>query len=131
MNPLDYYLNAIKNKYADFSGRARRSEFWYFALFNVAASFIAGLIDSIIGQPILGLLYTLAVLIPGIAVSVRRLHDTGRSGWWLLLALLPILGAIALIVFYCQDSEPGLNQYGPNPKETVTEEDDYSRHLVE
>ncbi len=95
-----------------------------FVLFNIIFSIIAGFIDGALGltDPAYGLgpiggLYSLAVLLPGIAVAARRLHDTGRSGWLLLLALIPLIGAIILIVFYVQDSKPGPNKYGANPKE--------------
>lgn len=116
---MDWYLGVLKNKYAEFTGRARRTEYWMFALFNLLASMVLGVVDRILfrGHGILGGLYSLAVLIPSIAVSIRRLHDTGRSGWWLLLAFVPILGWIALLIFAVQDSQPGANAYGPNPKE--------------
>lgn len=102
------FLQAIKtcfSKYATFSGRARRSEYWWFVLLNV----IVGMI------PVLNFIWGLVVLIPALAVCVRRLHDTGRSGWWLLLALVPVLNLI-LIYFYLCDSQPGANHYGENPK---------------
>jgi uncharacterized membrane protein YhaH (DUF805 family) len=120
---MNWYLEVLK-KYAVFDGRARRKEYWMFTLFNVLISMTLGLIELKIGLtglwksgggPLSGL-YTLAVLIPGIAVSVRRLHDTGRSGWWLLIALVPCIGGIVLLVFMIEDSQPGDNQYGPNPK---------------
>jgi uncharacterized membrane protein YhaH (DUF805 family) len=112
------------NKYADFSGRARRSEYWWFFLFNVLVSIVASIIDAIIGtrsgnfglvEGIAGL----ALLLPGLAVGARRLHDTTRSGWWLLIGLIPIIGAIILIIFFVQDSH-GDNQYGPSPKQGTT-----------
>ena len=118
---MDWYLQVLK-KYAVFSGRARRKEYWMFFLFNLIIGFVLGLIEGFTGifsgtsQSILANLYALGVLIPSIAVGVRRLHDTARSGWWLLLAFVPIIGAIVLIVFFVQDSKPGENQYGPNPK---------------
>lgn len=113
---MNWYLDVLK-KYSVFNGRARRKEYWMFFLFNIIFAFVTGVIDGLVGSPgILGLLYTLAVLIPGIAVSVRRLHDTNRSGWWLLIAFVPLIGAIALLLFFVQDSTPGKNQYGPNPK---------------
>ena len=102
------FVEAIKSVYsnfANFKGRARRSEYWYFTLFNIIISFI----------PIVCLLGIINI-IPGIAVCIRRLHDTGRRGWWLLLALVPIVNII-LLVWYCQDSQPGENQWGANPKE--------------
>lgn len=119
---MEYYVNAIKHHYADFSGRARRTEFWHFVLFNFIASVIAGVLDRALflhgphSVGILRTLYTLAVLVPGLAVGARRLHDTGRSAWWLLLALVPFVGWIVLLVFYVENSTPGANQYGPNPK---------------
>jgi uncharacterized membrane protein YhaH (DUF805 family) len=106
----------LTKKYADFSGRARRSEFWYFALAEFIASVVLGLIDRAIGTFILQLVLILALLIPGIAVAVRRLHDTGRSGWWYLIGFTGI-GLIVLLVWYVTDSAPGANEHGPNPKE--------------
>ena len=113
---MEWYFIVLKN-YAEFSGRARRKEYWFFVLFSVIISFVLGFIDGFAGLGgILGGIYALAVLIPSIAVGVRRLHDTGRTGWWLLVGLIPLIGFIILIVFMVGDSEPGSNQYGPNPK---------------
>lgn len=117
---MDWYLKCLSN-YATFSGRARRTEYWMFVLFNVIISLICGVIDMLMMKALgfrvfLDSIYSLAVFIPGLAVSVRRLHDTGRSGWWLLLALIPILGWIVLLIFAVLDSERETNQYGPNPK---------------
>ncbi len=106
---MKWYLAVLK-KYAEFNGRAGREEFWMFVLI----SFIASLILSFI-RP-LWLIYNLAVLVPSIAVCTRRLHDTGRSGWFQLLALIPLVGPIIVLVLAAQDSQPGDNQYGPNPK---------------
>jgi len=113
--PFDYYLNALKYKYAKFDGRARRSEYWYFVLFNVLVSIGIGIIGTFLDTTFLSGVYSLAVLIPGIAVAVRRLHDTGRSGFWIAIGLIPIVGLIVLLVFFVEDSKPA-NQYGPNPK---------------
>lgn len=120
---MNWYIEVLK-KYADFSGRARRKEYWYFALFNLIITFILGMIDGFTGSfstkagiGILGGIYMLAVLIPSISVSVRRLHDTDRSGWWLLIGLIPLIGFIVLLVFMVQDSKPGQNEFGSNPKE--------------
>jgi uncharacterized membrane protein YhaH (DUF805 family) len=120
---MNWYLDVYK-KYADFTGRARRSEYWYFFLFYTIAYIVLSIIDASIGTysvqssiGLLGGLYMLASLIPSVAVGIRRLHDTGRSGWWLLIGLIPLIGAIVIIVFFVQDSAPGANQYGPNPKE--------------
>jgi uncharacterized membrane protein YhaH (DUF805 family) len=119
---MNWYLEVLK-KYAVFSGRARRKEYWYFFLFNILISIVLTVIDGMTGTLIaeanIGLLsgiYGLAVLIPGLAVSVRRLHDTDRSGWWLLIVLIPLIGAIVILVFMVQDSKLGENQYGSNPK---------------
>ena len=113
---VNWYLEVLK-KYAVFSGRARRKEYWMFLLFNIIIGLVLGGIAWLAGGPdVLGSIYGLVVLIPGIAVSVRRLHDTDRSGWWLLIGLIPLIGTIVLLVFMAQDSQPGANQYGPNPK---------------
>src|SRR3954452_16404341 len=113
----------LQRKYADFNGRARRSEYWFFILFTAIVGAVAGTLDAILGirsgtyggtGPIQGILQ-LALLIPGLAVGARRLHDTGRSGWWLLIGLITLVGWIILLVFFVQDSKPA-NQHGPNPK---------------
>lgn len=111
---MEWYLTVLK-KYAVFSGRARRKEYWMFALFNIIASFILGMVDGVLGTAILGIIYSLAVLIPSIAVAVRRLHDTDRSGWWLLIGFIPLIGWIVLLVFTLLDSKED-NRFGPNPK---------------
>lgn len=110
---LNYYKGVL-HKYAVFTGRARRSEYWYFALVNVVIGIILGLFGSF-GKSI-NMVYSLAILIPSIAVGVRRLHDTNRSGWWLLLLLIPVIGWIVLIVFMATEGTAADNQYGPNPK---------------
>ena len=113
---MNWYLEVLK-KYAVFTGRASRTEYWMFFLFNLIIAIVLGAIDAVIGTGgILGAIYALAVLIPAIAVAVRRLHDTGRTGWWVLIALIPVIGAIVLLVFMVMDSQPGANTYGPNPK---------------
>lgn len=113
---MNWYMEVLK-KYAEFNGRARRTEYWMFFLFNLIISFVLGFIEGLMGGAgIIGMLYALAVLIPGIAVSVRRLHDTDRSGWWLLIAFVPLVGAIVLLVFMVQDSNPSANEHGDNPK---------------
>ncbi len=116
---MNWYLDVLK-KYAVFSGRARRQEYWMFVLFYVISYVLLGIIEGIVNlSGILTGIYALAVLVPSLAVGARRLHDTGRSGWWLLIALIPLVGAIVLIYFAVQDSQPGENQYGPNPKQAV------------
>ena len=118
---MNWYLEVLK-KYAVFSGRARRKEYWMFTLFNLIIAFVLGFIDGITGMAnegglgVLSIIYSLAVLIPGLAVAVRRLHDTSRSGWWLLISFVPLIGAIVLLVFLVQDSQQGENKHGPNPK---------------
>ena len=126
---MNYYLKVLK-QYADFNGRARRKEYW---IYNIINSIIGGLLfflDYLLGTTIdfldlgegnslgiLYLVYALFVFIPGVAVAVRRLHDVGKSGWMLLIALIPLIGAIWLLVLYLTNSNPGENKYGPNPKE--------------
>jgi uncharacterized membrane protein YhaH (DUF805 family) len=123
---MNWYLEVLK-KYAVFSGRARRKEYWFFVLFSIVISMVLVIIDKNTGSfnaesgfGFLSGIYGLAVLIPTIAVSVRRLHDTERSGWWLLICLIPLIGTIVIIVFMVLDSKPGENQYGANPKELGT-----------
>lgn len=155
---MNYFIDCLTKKYACFSGRARRQEYWMFVLFNIIACIIVSVVSGVLVSvtnvtafAFLGTIYNLAVLIPGFAVLVRRLHDTGRSGWWcliMLIALIPficwgaagaihfidieqsccfrltqfisfiynIICGIVLLVFCCLDSQPGENQYGPNPK---------------
>jgi len=113
---MSWYLTVLK-KYAVFSGRAHRKEYWMFFLFNTIIASVLGFVERLAGSPgVVGSLYGLAVLIPSVSVSVRRLHDTNRSGWWLLIELVPLIGSIVLLVFMVQDSQPGENQHGPNPK---------------
>lgn len=121
---MDWYLGVFR-KYADFGGRARRKEYWMFTLFNIIAICVlavAGMAAAaaVTDTPMLGYapygLYVLGTVIPGLAVTVRRLHDTGHSGWWYLIVVVPFIGAIVLLVWLCQDSAPASNQYGPNPK---------------
>lgn len=119
---MNWYLEVLK-KYAVFSGRARRKEYWFFTLINVLISIVLAVVDNVLGTfnreagaGLIGGIYSLAVLIPSLAVTVRRLHDTNHSGWWLLIGLVPCVGAIVLLIFMVTDSTPGENQYGPNPK---------------
>lgn len=113
---INWYLKVVKENYANFNGRARRSEYWYFALVNVIISIVLAIVDSIIGMQLLGGIYSLALLIPSIAVGVRRLHDIGKSGWMLLVALIPLVGAIWLIILFCKEGDSGPNEYGADPK---------------
>jgi len=119
---MNWYFEVLK-KYAVFSGRARRKEYWFFALFNLLITIALAFADTALGTVnpqygigMIGAVYSLAVLIPSIAVTVRRLHDTDRSGWWLLLILVPLIGPIVLLVFMVLDSKEGDNRFGSNPK---------------
>lgn len=117
---MNWYLHALKN-YATFSGRATRSEFWFFMLFNIIISICLGIIGLLFDETnvlsgILQAIYSLAVLIPNIAVSSRRLHDINKSGWWQLIIIIPLIGAILLLIYYCTDSKED-NKYGMNPKQ--------------
>lgn len=111
---MEYFLDALK-RYADFSGRARRKQYWMFVLFYFIFSIVVGIVDGILGTYFLGVIFGLAMLVPSLAIGARRLHDTGRSGWWQLIMLIPLIGGIVLLVFFVLDSHPD-NEYGPNPK---------------
>lgn len=112
---MQWYIAVLK-QYAVFTGRAHRTEYWMFFLVNLIVYFALTAVDVALATGVLSFLYSLAVLLPSLAVGARRLHDTGRTGWWLLIVLVPLIGAIVLIVFFVQDSQPGENAYGPNPK---------------
>ena len=121
---MNWYLTVLK-KYAVFVGRARRNEYWMFFLFNFLFLIAASIIDHTLGITFDGTwygpiytLYALALFIPGLAVAVRRLHDVNKSGWYLLISIIPIIGPIIVLIKLCTDSTPGENQYGANPKET-------------
>lgn len=121
---MDWYV-MVWRRYAEFTGRSRRKEYWMFALINmIAFAVLYGAATVVLLNGSTGLafmvyllcgVYGLAALVPGLAVSVRRLHDTNKSGWWLLLCLIP-LGGLVILIFECLDSDPSDNQYGPNPK---------------
>ena len=113
---MNWYIKAIKN-YVTFSGRARRKEYWMFALFNVIFGLVLGIIDSLLGISILSSLYSLFVLIPNLSVSFRRLHDIDKSAWWLLISFVPVVGAIVLLIFVLLPGTVGANRYGGDPKE--------------
>ncbi len=119
---MEWYLKVIR-QYADFNGRARRKEYWMFVLFNLIFAVVAMILDNVLGITIAGLpygplyiFYGLAMFIPGLAVSVRRLHDINKSGWMILVGLIPLAGAIWLLVLYCTEGTQSDNQYGANPK---------------
>lgn len=117
---FNYYLNAIKDHYADFEGRARRSEYWYYTLFNAIIMYVLfGMMflgDGMIFMYFIAIIYALATLVPTLAVAVRRLHDVGKSGWFILIGLIPLIGGIWLLVLYVTDSQDGENEYGENTK---------------
>ena len=125
---MNWYLKVLK-QYADFNGRARRTEYWMFILFNAIFAIIATILDNVLGLNFSSeirygffyLIYVLATVIPGIAVAVRRLHDVDKSGWFYFIVFIPIIGAIWLLILFCTEGTPGRNQYGVNPKEGYNE----------
>jgi uncharacterized membrane protein YhaH (DUF805 family) len=139
---MNYYIKALR-KYADFNERAGRSEYWYFVLFNVVFATAAIISDNMLHVTIslwpgfpavygyVYLAYCVFLFLPGWAVLVRRLHDVGKSGWFLFIALIPVVGAIWLLVLLFKDSQPGENKYGPNPKGVgnCTETEQVGKHL--
>ena len=118
---MHWYIEVLK-KYVVFEGRARRKEYWIFVLISSLILIFLSLIDEMTGwkvwddEGVLGLLYSIAVFVPTLAVLVRRLHDTDRSGWWILIALIPLVGAIVLLVFLILKGSEGDNRFGPDPK---------------
>ena len=125
------FMTAVRtclSKYVGFSGRARRSEYWYFALFTFLVSVVSTIFDVVLGTDyegaasggLINTVASLALFLPSLAVGVRRLHDTDRSGWWMLITLVPFIGVIVLLVFMLLDSQPGTNRFGPNPKAEAT-----------
>lgn len=111
---MKYFIQALK-QYADFKGRATRKEYWMYYLFYMIFFIVLSMLDGYTGSLILSTIFSLVMLVPSISIAARRLHDTGRSGWWQLIALIPLIGAIILIVFLVQDSRED-NRFGPNPK---------------
>lgn len=124
---FNYYLDAFRVNYTNFEGRARRSEYWYFQLFNIVAIVFLAMIGGVFGissgeegamfAMIPYFLYILAVILPSIAIVVRRLHDVGKSGWFVFIGLIPLIGSIWLLVLYCTEGDKGPNEYGPDPKD--------------
>lgn len=114
---MHWYLEPWR-KYLEYEGRARRREYWSFTLGNVLIAFALVGLGTGVSESIFAVysLFMLATIIPSLMVGIRRLHDTGRSGWWLLISLVPLVGGLILLVFFLFDSEPGSNEYGPNPK---------------
>ena len=114
---MNWYISVLK-QYAVFSGRARRTEYWMFVLCNVIVMLLLGMMDKLIGgdNELISSIYSLAVLLPSLAVAARRLHDTDRSAWWLLLGLIPIIGTLVLIYFMVCNGQQGPNRFGDDPK---------------
>jgi uncharacterized membrane protein YhaH (DUF805 family) len=115
---MEYYLECLR-KYAVFTGRSRRKEYWYFVLFNFLVLIVLSVVDRILGLTspdtgvgLLRAIYSLGTIVPGLAAATRRLHDTGRSGWWIFLCFIPVVGAIILIVFLASESQSETNEYG-------------------
>jgi uncharacterized membrane protein YhaH (DUF805 family) len=118
-------IRSVLSQYVGFGERARRSEYWWFVLFTVLVGIVTAILDSVLGTDfegsagangVLSLIANLILLLPSLAVTVRRLHDTDRSGWWILIAVIPLIGAIVLLVFLVQDGTPGPNRFGLSPK---------------
>jgi uncharacterized membrane protein YhaH (DUF805 family) len=103
------------SNYVKFSGRAIRSEYWYWVLFTVIGSIVAGIIDAVLGITVIDPLFALATILPSIAVAIRRLHDLDRTGWWIFIGLIPLIGWIILIIWYCSRGTVGSNRFGPDP----------------
>jgi uncharacterized membrane protein YhaH (DUF805 family) len=123
---MNWYLKVLKEHYFDFKGRARRTEFWMFILINIIISVILAVLDDLLGlnfgskeqNGFLSTIYSLLIFVPGLSVTVRRLHDANKSGWYYALILIPIIGWIWLLVLLCTDSFPKGNKWGENPKGT-------------
>jgi len=109
-----YFVNVLKTQYVDFKGRANRPQYWYFVMFNVIFYVLLSFIDGLLfGMPVLSLALNLALLVPGLAIAVRRMHDLGKPWFWILIALVPIVGGIALLVLFCLKGEDKANKWGP------------------
>jgi uncharacterized membrane protein YhaH (DUF805 family) len=122
---MNWYLKVLK-QYADFNGRARRKEYWMFTLFNLIFMIVTIMLDRSLGMTIapapygyLSIIYILAMIIPGIALAVRRLHDVGKSGWFYFIVLIPIIGSIWMLVLFCTEGNRGDNEYGADPKGSI------------
>lgn len=122
---IDWYLKVVRDNYANFSGRARRSEYWYFVLCNMLITLLLFILMFVTSYALfLLIIYSVAIIIPSIAVVVRRLHDIGKSGAYYFIAFIPVIGAIWLLVLLCTDGDNGPNQYGENPKKPYGEFND-------
>jgi uncharacterized membrane protein YhaH (DUF805 family) len=124
---MEWYLKVMR-QYADFSGRARRKEYWMFLLFNIIFAIVALVLDNVLGLNFsegsggpFYIIYALVAFIPGLAVTVRRLHDVGKSGWMFFIVLIPLIGSIWLLVLMCSEGDSSSNTYGTNPKDASAE----------
>ncbi|WP_329199957.1 MULTISPECIES: DUF805 domain-containing protein [unclassified Streptomyces] len=116
---MHYYTDVLK-RYADFDGRARRQEYWMFVLWNIPVVVVLMVIDfALDSYPVITWIYTLAVFLPSLGVSVRRLHDTGKSGWWYLISLVPFIGGIWMLILMATEGHRGANEYGQDPKQVI------------
>ena len=109
---MEWYLKVVRDNYANFHGRASRKEYWMFVLFNFIFSIVAVAIDVILGLGFIFFIYTIGVLIPGMAVTIRRLHDHGKSGWWIFINFIPLIGAIWLLILLASTGSPEDNKFG-------------------
>lgn len=131
---IEWYKKVVFENYANFSGRARRSEYWYYTLASVIISIILSTLDNFAGltfgladSGILSSIYSLLVFLPGLGVMVRRLHDVGKSGWFILVVLIPLAGVIWLLIVLCTEGNSGVNAYGPDPKDDFEEINEIGR----
>lgn len=131
---IEWYKKVVFENYANFSGRARRSEYWYYTLATIIVSIILSTLDNVAGltfgladSGILSSIYSLLVFLPGLGVMVRRLHDVGKSGWFILIVLIPLAGVIWLLIVLCTEGNSGVNAYGPDPKDDFEEINEIGR----
>ncbi len=121
----EYFIPVLKNHYCDFKGRARRKEFWMFTLWCFLIALATAIIDSILGFQGGGpftLIFALALILPSLGLTVRRLHDINYSGWWYFISFIPLIGGLILLYFTIKEGDKGPNQYGPDPKAEPTPE---------
>lgn len=116
---MQWFIDPIKNQYADFTGRTTRKAFWMFVLFYLLLNVAISIVTGVVGLEEVGLLFSLAVLLPAVAITARRLHDIGKSGWWQLVGFVPIIGWIIVIVWNAMPGQDGANTYGPDPREAA------------
>ena len=131
---MEWYLKVVRDNFANFNGRARRKEYWMFILFNFLIALGIGVVTGILSAiseslgmlgAVIYVIYAIAILIPNLAVIVRRLHDTGNSGWMILISFIPLIGGIWLLVLMCTEGNVGPNEYGPDPKAAYPEDISY------